>query len=497
MKELSIPQKIWLDVGEFLRDFPFLRASLILTKIIPDPRSGEITPGLPITAANELGGTGRGFLTGLSAWDLNRKMQTYRDNIRFAISPEIPIEVELEPDQVQMFGAPNMIAYTIPGTVWQKYRTQMGYMAMSVGPIPGVLYDLVANDYLTPPPLVNSNPTLKTWMGLYRSGPKGMTENLLIKRGVKHFRATTPPVYKQFDEIYGETDLKKVPPFTISYAVVGKAPPLPDEYKDADWQSAAFWSSVFNSDFGQAILNAVARNLPVAVKTPVTNWKNLDQPDYKLIENEDIRRHIFTYVWQDFNISIGPNFNILVKYSRSADTVEILQRKKDAWKHVLLSVGIVAAAVGAALLLAPGGAVGAGATAGVEAGAAGTVEAGAAAATEVVLGGTGAIGAGGAGATGAGATGAVAGAGVAGGAGILSSIGSAAGTVISKVGGAITTGLGILVGAEQYKQLKEGGGTPQYTTAGDLQDDYSWLGVLLAAGLVGFIGIKLLKGKGS
>lgn len=145
-------------------------------------------------------------------------------------------------------------------------------------------------------------------------------------------------------------DISQVPANTIAYTVANQPPPVS---KDVNWQTADFWSRVFNDPMGISILNAVAKNMPVKIKTRVENWKDpnihLASATTEETKKEIIRR--YTYVWQDFDIEVDAKNSILVKYNRGVDSEEIRIQKESAWGALLTGLGFLVAFVAAGVAL--------------------------------------------------------------------------------------------------------------------------------------------------
>ena len=215
-----------------------------------------------------------------------------------------------------------------------------------------------------------------------------------IHKAFGRFEARLDSEWVMMREVYGNFgNVDQVPRNTIGYMVSGSPPPVP---KNVDYKNPKFWSAIFATEMGSAILNAVAHNMPVSIKTKVNKWKDLRKSSWEKIEDKSgafkiNKKYLFKYVYQDFDIEIGKNNNILIKYDKgtASQTFNVFRDRAWVWiaKHVLAVVGFFAGAIALSTATA-GGTAGGTAVAGASGGtAAGATTGGTIAASSAATGG--------------------------------------------------------------------------------------------------------------
>ena len=396
MKTLYVPGRIWTNINSFLRDFPNLKFALFMLHAPTSPITTErnaIRQWCNCLREDEresesiCHSSGSGSYTNLvffekphrrtiglgpscgkfnpvplciDRWTYDRKMNTYRDMIRFAITPEYPIEYNLS-----IKSRCNISSDTVTSIYGDTAKT----------------VDKIKQWYLTD----GCKRKCRTKAGLCGGRKDELMarakrkENSIINKFIsciEYFRASTPAEYKKFKEIYGKyTSVDQVPANTIAYTVVGEPPPVGKT--NPSWDTVDFWSAVWGSKWGMAILNAVAYNMPVKVTTKVTNWKDPKAPPIRKIQKDNLTKIFIPYIFQDFEIEVGKKNNILIKYNKGRASAIIEKRKKSAWKKFLPMIGVFIIAA-AAMAIAAAAAASAAAASGT---AAGTAASGTAAGT--------------------------------------------------------------------------------------------------------------------
>lgn len=280
------------------------------------------------------------------------------------------------------------------------------------------------------------------------------------------FEVRTEEGWMEFDEMYSSTtDISKVPEKTICYVVTDDGPPNSEE---SDYKTAEFWSQIFATPLGKAMLDAVASLYPVSTRY-INDWTDLGSMTKDKIETDDayIINYMLKYVFSDFIIEIDEKQSMLVKYKRKTveETYEVKKRKAAAWtkwaEYLVIAAVVAAFAYGAYLTISQAGT--AAGNAGMSLGEAATLETIATEATtlsEVIAEAANVntmVAELAADLTGGGFTGgagAAAGGGVSAG-GILSTVA----TTLSEIGGAVLSILGLSSAAASPKKTSSGGTT--------------------------------------
>ena len=255
-------------------------------------------------------------------YDLDRKYRVHKDVIRYALSPVKPIDFYFDIST-------------------QDHNT----LSVLKAQLDRDLSESSFSDYIKSPAATK-----------VESSVIGNIGSLMTR-----FEARSDPEWQDFKEIYVHNlnEVNMVPRNTICYTIIDKYPPVTEiELDDGriakiDWQTPEPWSLVFGGEIGNSLLNAVAMNMPVKLRTRVENWKNPDLPMYEKVKTYGTRYNstwteFFTYVFQDFIIEIGENNNLLVKYVRSSQietNVHEYQRSRKTWKDWLVPAGILIVAV--------------------------------------------------------------------------------------------------------------------------------------------------------
>ena len=329
-----------------------------------------------------------------SLFPIRKKIRAYEDMVHYALSPEKYINYNFEIDPVLGFNI-------------NDYPDHGGYKALKMRGNPRIpitkdekkcIQALIGVTFIS---LINSPQHVAnmggTSFGIKRSSSIRISEiayyipNLMrnIHKAFRRFEARLDSEWVMMREVYGSfSNVDQVPRNTIGYMVSGTPPPLP---KGVDYKNADFWSKIFGTEMGSSILNAVAHNMPVSIKTKVSKWKDLRKSSWEKIEDKSgtfkiNKKFLFKYVYQDFDIEIGKNNNILVKYDKgtASQTFNIFRDRAWVWvaKQVLAIAAVYAVGVAGAAAAAGGTGAGvAGATGGTAIGTTGgTIAAGGAAA---------------------------------------------------------------------------------------------------------------------
>jgi len=342
-KKVWVPGKIWTNYTDFLKDFPFAKTAILM---LIARKMGAVYEknGRVYIATKQVGSYKENkhipyYNIDISKWDYENKMRAYEDVIRFAISPENPLQLNF------VLNPLDKIAYSwyehaginmrhklehcncffgnfIVPPRYPKDGT-MPYLKMSLGGL--------AAWYLNP--VINNK---KQFIRITKANEKLITD-WIFKNAIQGFRVKTDSGYKKFKEIY-ITNIKsvdKVPKNTIAYTVTGSPPPVP---KGIIWNTADLWSAIFNFHPGQVMLNAVGNNMPVKIKTKLNVWKNPEVKKSIHSANKDI----YFYIFQDFSIEVGKNNNILIKYNRGSGSYQIpIIKEKNLWKTFLIELAII------------------------------------------------------------------------------------------------------------------------------------------------------------
>lgn len=362
-KSIYVPGKVWVNSDRFLKDFPFTRTALlmlIVSKLKPlyvgdYEDTGKMYLGSKKEAihCNADSGTVKcDYVTvpikpylGVTVWEYGNKIKTYTDIIRFAISPQYPLMIDL-----------NIVSKSQLERMWKTYAESEGlegdnsksFRRMLAGFTGWYIASNKVKRALKKIPVV----------GYAKKYEKVFTD-WLLKYAVRGFKVRTPSEYKTFEEVYGKySTVSNVPANTIAYTVTGKAPPVP---KGVAWNTVDFWSAIFNTHMGSVMLNAVGNNMPVSIVTKLNIFQNILNTD-KTITGRN--KTIFSYVFQDFSIEVGKNNNILISYNLGKESVTIIKYKSKAWLKILIFIAIVIIVIVAVAVLAPAAAGAAAAGAG-------------------------------------------------------------------------------------------------------------------------------------
>jgi hypothetical protein len=360
MKSLYVPAKVWLDQKSFIKDFPQLKTAVLMLLVDNIFRGGN-----PLSWA------------GIDQQTYRRTMEAYKDSIVYALTPEKPMIINVTCALAPMGKVSELKDFfkNLPEPCKYHYEAEMEskslyeWKGFSTGG--GLTWNINTLSVLQQIILLGTDKIIKLRNLNYPGGIpykefiycvatyRNKLIDLYIKYGFSYFEVRAPSEYTNFDEIYGVTDISKVPPKTISYCVKNLPPPVPESI---DWKNVQFWSALFEDNIGKSILNAVIRNLPVSITTIVTNWKNPDQKLSGVVtkETEKYIQYTFTYVWNDFKIAVDTKSSVLIQYDRGVDSASTIHIKESfsAWLEILKGVGFVvgamalAAAAGAALTAA-------------------------------------------------------------------------------------------------------------------------------------------------
>ncbi|HDK42896.1 MAG TPA: hypothetical protein ENG87_05935 [Candidatus Pacearchaeota archaeon] len=424
MKKIFIPKKVWTDVNSFLNRFPFVRSALVavaadqvLNIRMINGKACVVIPGydIPLSSFNK---NNRNAInkrraqmqdviieTGFSnLFQIRKKIRTYQDIIHYALSPVKYIDFNFELDNILGFDLHDFNSYKVLGI--------MGYGSDHKSPPTGRKHGRSRYpDWASEVRKRMLTALGTTFISLISSpshiAAQGATIGGYIKFIPDFMRVTVPKMFRKFEarlesewvmmrEVYGNfSNVDQVPKNTIGYTVSGTAPPVP---KGVDYQNADFWSKIFGTEMGTAILSAVAHNMPVSIRTKVNKWKDIRKSTWDRIEDKSTafkvnKTFLFKYVYQDFNIEIGKNNNILVKYDKGTASATFNVNRERGWVWLVKRVvAVVAFFVGATALTAAtaGGTAGGTAVAGASGGtAAGATTGGTIAASGAAAGGGG------------------------------------------------------------------------------------------------------------
>lgn len=387
MKSLYIPSRVWLNQMDFLAEFPETRIPLFVLWCDAKLKKG---PGTPLslhkdTSWNKQGcpdqsggytvenaftpqysfqaaeGTIGCAGLGIDQYTYDSKIMAYRDIIRYALSQLHPLTIRLQPeaelhptnsaqfphdqnfrDFIQKQALPELNNCRGSGIYNPAMGLGGGYQAWTERGFGDIAVYLLnewpqgCRDALFP----------MSCAVIYRD----KIINLVIQYLFKYFEVKSDAVQANFTEVFGVADPGAMDNNSISYIIDGLPPPIDPAV--ADYNSTGFWSALFNDRGGTNILNSVARNLPVRIRTDVQQWQNPDEYLKGVVSKEtaDTITRWFTYVWQDFDIAAYPGNKVIVSYRRGkhTETVTITKDKSNAFMEILKGVGFVVGVMAAA-----------------------------------------------------------------------------------------------------------------------------------------------------
>lgn len=377
MKSLYAPAKIWMSADAFLKDFPQTKTALFM--LLTDAYlSKGIEPGIvptPLNVNTPDSNTLSSALAkvqqksalakfGIDQYEYARMINAYSDSIAYILDPTSPMSINIVPVTPDYKLFPDF-PKPCDKPSGEKMLSSYTWRYPTIWNIRDTI--LIGTDKLKTTCKSPSKPLNTLCEERFYCASVYMNKmiNFYLKYGFRYFEIRSPAVYLQFDEIYGERDISRIPPKTISYVVKGLPPPIP---KEINWKTVDFWSAVFSDPTGTSILNAVARNMPVKLVTLATGWKDPNQKLTGIVrkETEEYIQYTFTYLWNKFNITIDRKSSILVEYDRNLGvgvTIHTIPHETAAWVEVLKGVGFVVAvmtlAAAAAAALAAAGIAGA------------------------------------------------------------------------------------------------------------------------------------------
>ena len=348
-KQIYMPEKTYLSASEFVKKYPFTRTALvivILDKYLRHFRNRERVDddysvhGWHWEKTNAIKAS-----MGWDNWEYIKKIDTYKDIIRFAEDPTKPMNIDfsiLRGKQLHDFAyaASLTISPIMHGRPEVQEEIFMSVLRILMDPERAKQKHVVKG---------NNMQWNLPWVGDYLRGnilaKKLKIMNNIIEHGLQHFATRTFPKYVDFKQVYGKfSNVNQVPANTIAYTIKNLPPPVPEEVKDIV-HDIKFWSALFNSKMGNAVFSAVGFHMPVSVTTRVEEWKTPEKSEIikRSIKAGDL--YIFKIIFQDFHIIIGTNMNILVVYDRGHETITAFKAKKSIWRLVLFIIMVIIAIV--------------------------------------------------------------------------------------------------------------------------------------------------------
>lgn len=422
-KKLYVPGKMYADWHKFIKEFPHLKFPLFMATVAkaglfkPDYEEvGDAELGkhfynhyrsralmvasltVPTPEDWEEGDVRRVIPLDITPTDWSQKIDTYNDMLRFAISPQNPLDIDIY--AAKPSGGIRVSHPWGPNQVLKKRAeayariNNFAYQAALV-----VLFKLGKDAYLkawvnrgntTGGGIRNVQDNDYSWAA--KSANKYIDE--FLSYTLKAFKARTQSEWKKFKQEYRDhvNSVDQVSEHTICYTITNQPPPVPEEAQKYT-RDVRFWSALFQGKMGNTVLSAVAYNMPVRVKTMVVAFKNPEKSSYIMqhVKRADIE--IFKLAFQDFDIEIGPKNNILVRYSRGYEIQAIIHKKHNAWLTILIIVIIIVAII-ITIVSYGTAAPAAGAMVGTATGAGGVVTAAVPVVATVGIGGTATLGTG-------------------------------------------------------------------------------------------------------
>lgn len=398
-KKLFIPSKVWTSPSKFLKEFPEIRTSLAI--ILLDGVVGKTKKWYGDREEIVI----NGLRTYLTVWEYSKQIKTHRDAVSFVLGPDKPLKLNWRPKSYLTHSYFKRSPFKIQNTTTDDCAVkEQFYCKLSAGDL--VLYSHFGRETtfnfsksewrthannlikqakgaaLLLPVILGDSRAINDLTQIAGKTGKGANpvwphyKNALINNIgslFQNFEARSQSSWQWFDEIYKEISVDQVPKNTICYKIKGKKPPIDkikkgDKIYTLDWETPVPWSGMFVTDGGKAILNAVAMNFPVKIRTRVENWKNPDKPELKQASKYVLE---YKYVFQDFIIEINKNGGILITYARGHKTYKIdFSDVKKSWGAylTLCFLAIVAIVVLWYAIPAIGGAITGGGTSGAAVG---------------------------------------------------------------------------------------------------------------------------------
>ncbi|MFH1398940.1 MAG: hypothetical protein ABIG95_02420 [Candidatus Woesearchaeota archaeon] len=349
MKTLYVPGRVWLSSKSFVDNFP--QAALAMLVLLGDATlTKEVSEKSTIILKGESDVWGYGTIDydlGIDQYRYNKKVEAYRDIIRYIISPQMPMTINF------------LSRYDKEKRIPLSFKTAGNCedMKLEKMQLASILFEYLNElNIVTKDKLYGKKPQYLCSM-VY----KAQLIKEFAEKAFQYFEVRSSQENIDFSEVYNVLNPSQMQPNTISYCVVKEPPPISE---NVQWNNVNFWSAVFEEDVGKNILQAVAAHLPVKIKTTVTNWKDPNSYLSSATRKEADDNWIiltYTYVWQNFDIEIYEENKIIVRYNRDTAT-KTLQWQKDekpAWLEILKGAAFLIAFTGAGYVLgAWGGATG-------------------------------------------------------------------------------------------------------------------------------------------
>ena len=365
-KNLSVPAKRWGSVGAFLKEFPHLRTPLYLATMgynKQDPRVGS---------AGILTMTPQINFPNIPIWERDKRVQAQINMIKYAYSKATPIRY------VAHFKNFGPVSSTTGGGILSPFAevfTRIGNPVLPVGWYEkhGGLYawnNLQRGWLSRPGPFV-----LVAWKFLYpewfakisstslhsafRTGSRMINIHwkaiisYYFGHHIANFEALTEDQLVTFREFYGVSDMKILPPKSISYVVTDDGPPLDREV----WDNKRFWSDLFSLRAGKNMLQSVAELYPIKSTVNASNFRDLGGTfslDRYMEGTLLMTKFRFKYIFNNYRFQVDPQLRIIIRYTRKRfdETVMMQQETAKTWRDyvgmAILGVTLTIATVGLA-----------------------------------------------------------------------------------------------------------------------------------------------------
>ena len=378
MKEIYIPGKVWDTPQKFIKEFPGTKTALGLLAY------GFLDENRPLdfhqhtTPQNDR----NHYMWPKNPADVWKAVYTYRAMIEYAISRANPITfnyaLAAEP-RIARYGCinPGFMGRTptfTPSGCDPDGEGESGYE--NVYPIPGIIdedstefLNTVFFDKRYTPNWKPFSDTRAVKFNELRNHISSFLSNA-IDRNLSYFRATVGNKKIQLNEIYGKfKTADEVPANTIAYTIVDQPPPVDSSTLKYNYDTVQFWSAIFGSKMGRPILNGVANNMPVKIRTRVSTWQDPVALAKKIKETSKQIEIWQQWIFNDFEVEAGKDNNILIKYNRGKESQTVIFQKQSQW-GLYIAIAVVsiltigAAAYAAYAATATGAAAGAAGTTG-------------------------------------------------------------------------------------------------------------------------------------